>query len=230
MQAICRSHLLATRPRPITWTCVQRCRGHRHRPNRRNPAQPSAGRDIPQGPRRRCGDAAGVVLRRPDGARRRRARQGRARHRLHLLLVEEPSDRRGLPGPDAPGALLHRRQRQHGDARGEGAARDDADDRRRARGGGRLHNGAAQQQRPGGAHRPRPHRRRDPPPHPFGDGPRRRPPHGVRARDDLLRRAGPRRQRLCQLPRDRRSTHAMSSASSSRGHRPQGDRQFRPAT
>ena len=57
----------------------------------------------------------------------------------------------------------------------EGAARNDADDRRRARGRGRLHDGAAQQQRPRGEHRARPHRHRDPPPHPLGDGPGCRP-------------------------------------------------------
>ena len=43
------------------------------------------------------------VLRRPDGARGGRPRQSRPRDRLHLLLVEEPSDRRGLPGPGAAG-------------------------------------------------------------------------------------------------------------------------------
>ncbi len=60
------------------------------------------------------------------------------------------------------------------DAGREGAARPDTDDRRRARGRGRMHDGTAQRQRPGGAHGPRSHRRRDPPPHPLRDRPGRR--------------------------------------------------------
>ena len=145
--AICTAVLLSALAcrglRPITWTCVQRCRGCPHRPDGRNTTQPSAGRDVPQGPDRGRGDAARVVIRRPDGACGRRPRQGRAGHRLHLLLVEEPPDRRGLSGPDAPGALLHRRQRRTAE-RVEHALREiGADGRRRARGRRRVHDGTA---------------------------------------------------------------------------------------
>ncbi len=71
---------------------------------------------------RRDGDVARVVLRRSDGACGRRTRRGRPRHRLHLLLVEEPPDRRGVPGSGQPVPVLHRRQRLHDHPRRQGAA------------------------------------------------------------------------------------------------------------
>ena len=50
----------------------------------------------------------------------------------------------------------------------------------------------------------RPDRRRDPSPHHLGHRARRRPTRRVRAGDDLLRRAGPGRQRRVHLPPDHR--------------------------
>ncbi len=67
----------------------------------------------------RHGNAAREVLRRPDGARRGGPRQSGAGDRLHLLLVEEPPDRRGLPRLGPAGPLLHRRQRPHAGAGGD---------------------------------------------------------------------------------------------------------------
>ena len=53
-------------------------------------------------------------------------------------------------------------------------------------------------------HGPRPHRRRDPPPHPLGRSALTPTHDRVGARDDVLRRAGQRRQRRIHLSPDRR--------------------------
>lgn len=197
----------------LTWTCVQRCSGCSHTVRWRDAAQPSPGGDLPQGAHRGHRDAAGVVVRRPDGARRRGARQGGPGHGLHLLLVQEPPDRRGVPGPGAPGAVLHRCQRLHEDARGQGAAGVDPCGRRRTRGGGGLHHRTARRrQRRGGPCRARPDRRRDPQADPLGRRPGCGPAHRVGPGDDVLRRAGQCRQRRLHLPPDRRPPHLRGRA------------------
>ena len=87
--------------------------------------------------------------------------------------------------------VLHRCQRPHADPGRQGAAPSGAGGRRRTRSRGRLHDRAARRRhRSRGARGARPDRRRDPPPHRIGRRPGRRPAHCVRARDDVLRRAG----------------------------------------
>ena len=103
-----------------------------------------------------------------------------------------------------PGAVLHRRQRADADPRREGAARLAlvvADEPEVAAAcTTALLTGSDPTRAPG----PRPHRRRDPPSHPVGGRPRRRPARRVGPGDDVLRRAGQRRQRRIHLPPDRR--------------------------
>src|ERR1700748_2456279 len=90
-------------PTSLAWTCVQRCIGYGTIPRRRTPVAPPPSRELPQGARRRHRNPAREVIRRPDGARGGGPRQGGPGHRLHLLLFEEPPDRRGLPRPGAAG-------------------------------------------------------------------------------------------------------------------------------
>src|SRR6516225_1037898 len=196
----------------LAWTSVQRRTGYRGIPrrtpgrrNRRTPAQPPPGGDLPQGARRRHRNPAREVVRRPNGARGGGPRQGGPGHRLHLLLVEEPPDRRGLPRPGAAGPLLHRRERHHARAGGQGVAPSCPGGRGRTRGRRGVHDGAAVGgRRSGGAVRARPHRHRNPSAHHLGDRTLRRCAHSVRARDDFLRRAGERRQRRLHLSPNRR--------------------------
>ena len=92
--------------------------------------------------------------------------------------------------------LLHRRQRAHADASGQGAAPSGAGGRRRTRGRRGVHDGVAwRQRRPRRAVGARPDRRGDPPPHRLSHRPRRRAPHRVGPGDDVLRRTGACRQR-----------------------------------
>lgn len=118
MLAACLADWLAScRDHPIAWTCVQRCTGYHpgpapnRTPRRSGVTQPPPAGNLPQGASCRHGDPAGEVIRRPDGAPGGGPRQGSPGDGLHILLVEEPSDRRGLPRPGPPGPLRHRRQR-----------------------------------------------------------------------------------------------------------------------
>ena len=167
-------------------------------------AQPPAGGDLQQGARRRCGDAARVVLRRSDGARRRSAGQGRTGDRLHVLLLEEPPDRRGLPEPDPQVPYFtdvnHSRvERVEKTLRSMALTVADEPEVAAACTTALLsgNDDAVRSVRDRiGA--------RDPPPHPLGRRPGCRPAHARRVGDDVLRRVGQRRQRCLHLSPDRR--------------------------
>lgn len=154
MLAACLADWLAScRDHPIAWTCVQRCTGYHpgpapnRTPRRSGVTQPPPAGNLPQGASCRHGDPAGEVIRRPDGAPGGGPRQGSPGDGLHILLVEEPSDRRGLPRPGPPGPLRHRRQRPDAYPGDELVATPGAGGCRRTRNRRGVHGGAARRRR-----------------------------------------------------------------------------------